>query len=54
MVIICKFYKVLFIIGIFKQKLSLQKIRIDKDVREGKGCVLVIFGVGIEDLIICV
>lgn len=37
-VTIRKFYKVLFIIGIPKQKLSSQKIRIDKDV-EGEGVV---------------
>lgn len=52
-VTIRKFYKVLFIIGIPKQKLSSQKIRIDKDVREGRGCVSVTFGVGIEDSITC-
>lgn len=49
-VTIRKFYKVLFIIGI----LSSQKIRIDKDVREGRGCVSVTFGVGIVDSITCV
>lgn len=53
-VTIRKFYKVLFIIGIPKQKLSSQKIRIDKDVRGGRGCVSVTFGVGIEDSITCV
>lgn len=51
-VTIRKFYKVLFIIGI--QKLSSQKIRIDKDVTEGRGCVSVTFGVGIVDSITCV
>lgn len=53
-VTIRKFYKVLFIIGIPKQKLSSQKIRIDKDVREGRGCVSVTFGVCIVDSITCV